>query len=264
RHVQDGAALVWPLLRRASEALISSLDLAVDAERIKPGFDVTDYDVPSVADHPQNELRVGFLPLVRVCAELWVRAARIDAERGRTFAQGWKSADLRITSRLWLFTVLHDPEASSTTMANALLELTETDFWRIHKEIIDVLKAIRLAQTDWAEALVARILEGPGDLDLLEPELRARVRDREIWMRLMALREASALPEVARRELLSIIKRHGWHQPLTDPEYFTFWSGGVRAGPIGDPAPLHEAAREQRVEIATRLERDDPLNQMDV
>jgi hypothetical protein len=253
-----------PGFLEAIEALISSLDLAVDAERIKPGVDVTDYDVPSVADHAQNELRIGFLPLVRVCAELWVRAARIDAGRARAFAQGWKSAGLRITSRLWLFTVLRDPEASSTTMARALLELGQTDFWRIHKEAIDVLKAVRLGQTDRAEALVGRILEGPSDLDFLEPELSVRVRDREIWMRLMALREASALPEVAERELLSIIEQHGWHQPLTEPEYFTFWSGGVRAGPIGDPAPLREAAREQRVEIAAWLERDDPLHQMDL
>ena len=142
RHVREGATLVWPLLRRASEALAGSLDLAADAERIKPGFDVTDYDVPSVAHHAQNEIRTGFLPLVRLCAELWLRAARMDADRARAFAQAWKSGGLRITSRLWLFTVLADPERSSGNMANALLELGQSDFWRIHKEAVDLLKAI--------------------------------------------------------------------------------------------------------------------------
>src|SRR5262249_11056614 len=109
-----------------------------------------------------------------------------------------------------------------------------------------------------------RILEGPTDLERLEANLRPRVRDRETWMRLMALREASALPDVAERELQSIIERNGWHQPLTEPEYFSMWMGGVRVGPIGDPAPLEEAPTEQRVEIATRLARDDPMGQMDV
>ena len=264
RHVRDGSPLVWPLLRRASEALIGSLDLAVDAERIKPGFDVTDYDVPSVAEHAQNEHRAGFLPVTRLCAELWFRAARIDAGRARSFAQAWKSAGLRITTRLWLFTVLGDPERSSSSMAPALVELVQSDFWRIRKEAIDLLKVINLSDADRADALIARILEGPDDLGRLEPELRQRVRDRDVWIRLMALREASALPEAAEQELQSIIERNDWRQALTEPEYFSFWSGGVIEGPIGDPGPLEEAATEQRVEIATRLERDDPLHQMDV
>ena len=256
--------MIWPLLSKASEALISTLDLAVDAERIKSEFDAIDYDVPSVADHAQNEFRTGFLPLVRVCAELWMRAARMDAGRARAFAQAWKSGRLRITSRLWLFTVLGDPDRSSASMAIALLELGQTDFWRIHKEAIDLLKAIRLADTDRADLLIAHILAGPDDLERLEAELRPRVRDREVWMRLMALREASALPEMAERELQSIIERQGWRQPLTEPEYFSMWMGPVRNGPVGDPAPLEEVATEQRVEIATRLERDDPMRQMDV
>jgi hypothetical protein len=263
-HVREGSALVWPLLRRASEALIGSLDLAVDAERIRLGFDVTDYDVPSVAQHAQNEHRNGFLPVVRLCAELWLRAARIDAGRARSFAQSWKSGGLRITSRLWLFTSLGDPERSSTSMASALLELGQTDFWRIHKEAVDLLKAIHLSDAGHADALIARILQGPDDLARLELELQQRVRDREIWIRLMALREASALPEAAERELQSIIERNGWRQRLTEPEYFSMWMGRVIEGPIGDPVPLEEAATEQRVEIATRLERDDPLHQTDV
>jgi hypothetical protein len=99
-HVREGAGLIWPLLRRTSEALASTLDLAMDAEYITSRFDAADHDVPSVANHPQNELSTGFLPLVRLCAELWVRAARMDAGRARTFAQAWKSGKLRITSRL--------------------------------------------------------------------------------------------------------------------------------------------------------------------
>jgi hypothetical protein len=145
----------------------------------------------------------------------------MDAGRARTLAQAWKSGKLRITSRLWLFTVLGDPDGSSSTRASALLELSQTDFWRIHKETIDLLKAIRLAEADRAEALIARVLEGPDDLERLEPELRPRVRDREIWMRLMALREMSALPEVAERELKLIIDRQDWRQPLTERDYFS-------------------------------------------
>jgi hypothetical protein len=160
--------------------------------------------------------------------------------------------------------VLGDPDGSSSTRASALLELSQTDFWRIHKETIDLLKAIRLAETDRAEALIARVLEGPDDLERIEPELRPRVRDREIWMRLMALREMSVLPEVAERELQLIIDRQDWRQPLTERDYFSYWMGEVQVGPIGDPAPLEEAATEQRVEIATRLERDDPMRQTDV
>jgi hypothetical protein len=188
----------------------------------------------------------------------------MDAERARAFAQSWKLGRLRITSRLWLFTVLRDPEGSSSTRASALLELCPTDFWRIHKEAIDLLKAIRLAETDLADRLIARILVGPDNLERLEAELRPRVRDREIWMRLMALREPSVLPEVAERELQSIVERQDWREPLTEPEYFSIWMGELREGPIGDPAPLQEVATEQRVEIATRLERDDPMRQTDV
>ena len=80
----------------------------------------------------------------------------------------------------------------------------------------------------------------------------------------MALREVSPLPEVAERELQAIIERQDWRQPLSEPEYFSMWMGEFREGPIGDPAPLEEVATEERVEIATRLEREDPIRQMDV
>jgi hypothetical protein len=78
------------------------------------------------------------------------------------------------------------------------------------------------------------------------------------------LREASALPEAAQRELQAIIEHQDWRQPLTEPEYFSMWMDEMREGPIGDPAPLEEVATEERVEIATRLEREDPMRPMDV
>jgi hypothetical protein len=256
--------IIWPLLRRASEELSRTLDWAVDAQRIRDDFDVTDSDVPSISDHPQNEHHAGFLPLTRLCAELWLRAAALDGGRARSFAEPWRTRNRRLTTRLWLFTWMHGPDRTSDQLVSVLLELDRKDFWTIRKEVIELLMLAGAASSQRKNQLARLILEGDPNVEESDPDLRERVQNRKIWTRLVALGEVGSLPQFAERRLASIARRMEWPQrTLEESELFSVYSMDMWWGPIGDPEPIAEAPTEKRVEIAAHLESNDPINQSD-
>jgi hypothetical protein len=64
------------LLTGLAQALDAALADAVEMEvESNIGYSISDIDVPSIAAHRQNEYRTGFLPIVRVIAETWMRLA---------------------------------------------------------------------------------------------------------------------------------------------------------------------------------------------
>jgi hypothetical protein len=65
--------LLYALTNALSAALEDAIEAGVESNR---GYSTSDSDVPSVAKHRQNAYRTGFLPIVRVVAEIWTRLAR--------------------------------------------------------------------------------------------------------------------------------------------------------------------------------------------
>src|SRR5262249_10950443 len=70
QEVQHEAALI----RTLSRTLVDVLEEAADVGFFT-GHDRASDDVPSVAEHPQNEYHTGFLPIIRFLAQLWTRLA---------------------------------------------------------------------------------------------------------------------------------------------------------------------------------------------
>jgi len=65
--------LLTLLTQALSAALEDAMEAGVESNR---SYSLSDTDVPSVAKHEQNAYRAGFLPIVRVTADLWTRLAR--------------------------------------------------------------------------------------------------------------------------------------------------------------------------------------------
>jgi NAD-dependent SIR2 family protein deacetylase len=86
----------WPQDLKHEVALFLTLDRAMldafeEAQDVGlfDGWDRTSYDVPSIAEHPQNAYRSGFYPITRVMADLWRRIGLRDGDCARTLARTW-------------------------------------------------------------------------------------------------------------------------------------------------------------------------------
>lgn len=254
------------LLHLASGAMFDVLLLARDANVASTAYDLTIYDVPSIYDHVQNEHHSGFLPIVRLCAELWLRTLLAAPAAARAISDVWKHGGFGLTTRLWLFGLHNDHAVKDDQIVDALLGLPQANFWAHRKEVMELLRdRTRNASPKSLDRLVTRIAEGPaptGDRDLDEQQA---VKDAYCWVYLSALEfGVAALPAQARLLLDQINERKNWSaRSLEESDYFWMWAHGVRNGPIGDPEPIAEAPTQRRIEVAFNLERTDHFNQMD-
>lgn len=107
----DGHAV--RILELCSESLRSSLQQSVDLGMIVEDYDTSDYSVPSVEDHGQNEHHNGVLFLVRAIVNAFPKALATDRDRARAQAAQWRTWPGRMpaTSR----TATLRPETSCLT-----------------------------------------------------------------------------------------------------------------------------------------------------
>lgn len=259
------SAAIWPLIQLASGALLEALLLARDAERTGARHDLVGYDVPSIADHPQNAHHDGFLPLVRLSAELWVRLLAIDPAKARVVAETWRLSDFPIVRRLWLFAMHQDTTLSTPEVVSALVAIPLEDFWDHRKEIMELLRD-RTKDAQSLDELASRIVAGPPLDDERDDKVRQRIRDNAVWIYLQPFAlGVTPLPTAARLALDDINAHKKWDdRPLEESNFFKVWSSGVRSGPVGDAAPVAQAPIEKRIEIAAALEQHHTLDQSDV
>jgi len=253
------------VLQLATCSLIDSLQLAYDAEFVGPYYDSTSHSVPSIENHVQNEHKTGFLPLVRLCAELWLKLRELDVVKAYMISECWEHAGFALTKRLWLFSLQNDPDISSDIVADKLIALGTGDFWGHRKEIMELLRD-RVSQTsqDKLDIIVRRILDGPEFDDDLDAEDRKRYSDISSWLYLQALDTGKAsLSDPDKSAFEEIKSRRNWKdRNLEESDFFWSWFSSS-SGPTGDPEPIAEAETETRVELAAELEKRDPLNQSD-
>lgn len=120
-------------------------------------------DVPSVAAHRQNWHRTGFLPIVRVIAEIWSRLAAKTPAGALAFVQRWSTSFLKMDQRLALYaaadTAVPASEAADVLVAlpQSLLFFTDT-----------TVEVFRLMHARWKDfprkkraEIERRIIEGP-------------------------------------------------------------------------------------------------------
>ncbi len=271
---------VWPqdavaeerLLRALCRGIEEALEEARDVDYVN-GLDRSSFDVPSVADHPQNQYRGGFFPIVRLTAGVWERLAEKSASVARRLATPWSASEFALYRRLHLHALTNATVFQPGEALAALLALDDPAFWsgELRRE------TMRLMAQRWTEfpeetrAQLARRIHGGPPRSLFtddafkdEDEWNS-IRDHMIFVRLARIHGAvEGLDGDSLQVLADIKARHpAWIPGPGDRDDFGSWMSSSW-GPEGDPALLSGIADAELVSHAMRLQREQPIGHSDV
>lgn len=264
--LSDEPAKEERLLRSLCRSLEDALDEAQAAGFID-SIDRASHDVPSIADHEQNESRGGFLPLVRLIGKIWERLAIHARYQARPLASGWARSEYRLFQRLY-FHALTNPVAFEAAEAmDALMDISDDALWSFELR----RETMRLMAERWNEfpvdgrsRLMARIVNGPPRsmfrVEVLEnSDEWMAVQDHCVFVRLARISSAGGNMDPQGLEALQAIRgRHPeWTAGIGDRDDFTSWHTSSR-GPLGDPSILASTPDTELVPHALQLQRDQP------
>lgn len=245
-----------PILELATAALQAALAQMIDLDLLHDDFDDTDYMVPSVEHHGQNEHHGGVMPLVQLIAATFAKVAAVDPAMARRDAARWEDFPGRIGPRLLLHAMRNKAVFTADEAMGFLLGLDESNFWNIRREIA-MLLVDRAADADPAiTANVERRICDTGkafyaryEIRDGQPDWRAAARDNDVWLRLSQLGTAGALSEAGAAELAAIKARRPYlNRKVDDQDFFSSYTYGVRQV-VGDIAPITAAAPKDRLDI---------------
>jgi hypothetical protein len=103
------------LAELATEALRSSIYLAIDAELITDHWDSLDRGLPPIAAHVQNEYHDGVIHLIRLLTGVFPYLSQQNPLLAGRLAEQWRALPSALGGRLWLY-VLRRREPYSIAM----------------------------------------------------------------------------------------------------------------------------------------------------
>ncbi|MDL2407592.1 SIR2 family protein [Rhizobium calliandrae] len=255
------------ILELATEALRSLLQSAVELGLINGDDDATDYDVPSVEEHEQNEHHQGVIFLVRAIVNAFNKTVAINRDLARHVAFRCLEMPGRIGIRITLYALRNTEAFTSNEAIDVLLNLRDSDFWTIRRELPLVLRDRSAeAEPTRLEAIESRIRQTAAryydryEIQEGQVDWRTHARDAEIWLRLMMLKEAGVLSVAGADNLAAIVARQEYlDRPTEDRDFFGIYSSGVRSV-AGDSAPIMEADPDERLQVAIELSQSPNLD----
>ena len=252
------------LLTRLSEALERALDDAVTLGlEVADEFSATDSDVPSVADHPQNRYRHGFLPIVRVIADVWTQLARKDSEAAMRFVQGWSDSPHKLFRRLALFAAA-DPAVTPDMVSMVLARLSIAQHFSSNTTV-ELFRVLRARWHDLPEATrreEERIFAAGPEIEPSREGVDVeRLVDRARYEGIGVVRDLGEplAPETV--EIFADIQRRypEWQQRSAEETGFHVWMGEVTQVGPADAQSLGGVADEDLVATAQRLDANAPF-----
>ncbi len=261
------AARAPRVLELATDALRDTVTQAIDLEMIVDDYDITDYEVPSVEDHPQNEHHDGVLFLVRALVRAFDKVVEPDREVARRAALQWLALRSRIGGRLTMHAMRNAAAFSADEAFDTILGLNDTDFWIVKREVALLLRDRAAEASPQKLAAVEARIRGTGDAfygryEIAEGQVdwRAHARDAEVWLRLTMLEQAGVLSAEAAGELASIKQKRDYlNRPTEDRDFFSSYSSSVQRV-VGDAAPIEEAEPNDRLQVAIELARSPDMD----
>ena len=257
--------LAWPenapaeiddkLLRLLTHALSAALEDAIEAGvESNLGYGLSDTDVPSVAKHKQNAYRTGFLPIVRVTADLWARLARKHVQRALAFVELWRASPFRLIRRLAVFAGA-DAAVPANMAAQVLITLPAGELFLTNSSV----EVYRLLDARWRDfspderrAIERRIAEGP-PADWFRED-QARMVDRCRFDLLGHLARSGVRLGADAQAMLDNIRTRwpNWELRPKDRAGFHIWHEGS-TGIVGDPARLSGVPDAQLISAAKKV-----------
>lgn len=267
-HVEEvlNALLAKPnlasrLAELATEALRSSIYLAIDAELITDHWDSLDRRLPSIAVHVQNFHHDGVIHLIRLLTGLFPDLAQQNTMLARRLAEQWRALPSALGTRVWLFVLKCREIFTIDEVIADVLALPSDDFWAQRPELFALIEdRFNEATPAQIDEVVTRIAgQGPtlftdrDDLREGETDWRPGARDHAMWIRLSTIKSMGALTKTGEALLEAICARTPYlNRDRGERDLFTVYSSGVHAI-TGDPAPLLDAEPEDRLELAHTL-----------
>ena len=234
--------------------LADALEIGIESNE---GYGVSDVDIPSVANHPQNEHHSGFLEITRVIAELWTRLAQKDPDRALDFLNRWRASRFRLNHRLALYACA-DPSVPVGVVADVLTGLPNGELFLTNAavEVYSLLKARWNELTPTKRTVIEqRLCEGPPREWFREGAEIDRAIDRCRFDVLGQMEQTGFQLGAATKAVLKEI-RERWPQWILRPEEqtgFRIWSS-IGHGVVGDPTKLQGIADDRLVAEAMRID----------
>ena len=222
------------LLDDFSTLLRDAMDLMRELGGAKDKSDPSYYDLPSIAEHPQNENSHDWTTLIELTRDAWLQTAKIAPERARLAAETWRHAPYPVFQRLAFFAAAQ--EESIIPLRQALDWLLDDDYWWLWSEQTQretmrlvVTLASKLDRKPLAE-LEQAVLAGPPRSmynDDIEAEAWVRFVEREVWLFLAKMDDSgTALGTNAQAKLDELISQHPeWRVAEGERDEFPFWMG---------------------------------------
>lgn len=229
--------------------LRDALDLMRELDGAGDRSDLSYVAHPSIEPHEQNRYFNEWTLLIDLVRDAWTETARVAPELASATVKQWMSLRYPLFRRLAFFAAKNRDVYAATLGLDILLD----DPWWLwstetQREAIRLLVAVApdLNEAD-ALRLQNAVLAGP-DRGMFREDAEAeqvdRVIDREIWLRLIRLRDAGAqLSDAATARLAEFEHRYPqWRPADGDRDDFAFWMGD--GGGWGEfkrtPVNLHE------------------------
>lgn len=221
--------------------LRDALELMRELEGAEDRSDLSYIANPSIEPHEQNRDFNEWTLLIDLVRDAWTETARTAPELARAEVKRWMSLRYPLFRRLAFFAAKN---RDVYTAASGLHVLLDDPWWlwstETQREAIRLLVAVA-PDLDEADGLRLQnaVLVGP-DREMFREDAEAeqinRAIDREIWLRLVRLRDAGArLTDATARRLEEIGRRYPqWRLVEGDRDDFAFWMGdGVGWGTSG-------------------------------
>ena len=244
--------LVRTLTNSLGQVLADAIDVGVESN---VSLSISDVDVPSVAVHEQNAFREGFLPIVRVIAELWSRLVAKNARVARKILQEWQSSKFRLVHRLALYAAA-DENVNPQLAAGVLIDLPLGELFLTNS----VVEVHRLIRGRWGQfpakqrtLIQKRIVDGPPVDWFKEGVDLSRPIDSCRFQLLLDL-ERSGVPlgKQAANLLREIRERHPtWRDAEPEKAGFVMWQGSVTPT-VGTKEKLASVPSDQLIQAAKK------------
>jgi len=247
-------ALLLQLTSALSAALADATDVEVESNE---GYSTSDSDVPSVAQHAQNEYRSGFQVIVRVMAEIWTRLATKSPPKAKTIAERWQDNDFRLIRRLALFAAVH-PVIPADVAADMLVRLPSADLF-LPGSTVEINQLVRARWKEFPKRkqnmILRRFREGPPRSIFREGVEIDSAIDRMRFEILSSMaRDGFDIGKAGQKFLVGIKTRHPqWEPRPAEQVGFHVWHESGPRAVAGDADKLKHVADGQLVAEAKAI-----------
>lgn len=233
------------LLSDVCALLRDALDLMRELGGADDRTDLSYIHQPSISEHPQNRDFQEWTALIDLTRDAWLATAEQSPERAALVVQSWWHTPYPLFRRLAFFAAA---QSNVIPQRQALDWLLADDHWWLwsvetQREAMRLLVALasRLDDVMLRELEQAVLAGPPRDMfkDDIEPERWIRIVDREIWLRLAKMAEASAtLSADGKQRLQTLLAKYPkWKLAEDQRDEFPYW---MESGWVGDRDPWRD------------------------